>query len=285
MGEEGGFAPPISDPKACLTLIVEAIDEAGYTGKIKIGVAAAADSFHHDDGRYDLDYKKVGDDRATDGSNMLDTPQLSALYKELLAEFPIVALEDPYHHEDFASFTALTADIGMKCQVVGDNLLVTNPKRVQKAVEERACNSLLVKVNQIGTVTETIEAVKLAKQVRVWGRGGIRVRVVCACTSAAARCIVCSVHCAVLHRPVRVASSICQCNAMVVGYWLLLTQKLPVLSFPTALCSIRSLCRILPHLSYYPVLSYYRTTVLSRCCLCTGGMGCDGIPQEWGNGG
>ena len=172
VGEEGGFAPPISDPKACLTLIVEAIDEAGYTGKIKIGVAAAADSFHHDDGRYDLDYKKVGDDRATDGSNMLDTPQLSTLYKELLAEFPIVALEDPYHHEDFASFTALTADIGMKCQVVGDNLLVTNPKRVQKAVEERACNSLLVKVNQIGTVTETIEAVKLAKQVRVWARWG-----------------------------------------------------------------------------------------------------------------
>ena len=216
VGEDGGFAPPISDPKACLTLIVEAIDEAGYTGKIKIGVAAAADSFHHDDGRYDLDYKKVGDDRATDGSNMLDTPQLSALYKELLAEFPIVALEDPYHHEDFASFTALTADIGMKCQVVGDNLLVTNPKRVQKAVEERACNSLLVKVNQIGTVTETIEAVKLAKQVRVWARrggegGGGDPCGGCMCVyeyCAVQGGVVNTYHCAVLRRPVRVASSL-----------------------------------------------------------------------------
>eukprot|EP00947_MAST-08B_sp_MAST-8B-sp1_P001536 g1536.t1 len=168
VGDEGGFVPPVADLRDCLSLCVEAIDGAGYTGKVDLAIDAAASTFHDREGAgvYNLDFKVPKGDR--DAARALDRPGLQALYAKLADEFPLVSIEDPFDEEDWEGFSAMTAAVGDGVQVVGDDLLVTNPKRIQKAVAEKACNALLVKPNQIGTVTETIEAVKLAKQAG-WG--------------------------------------------------------------------------------------------------------------------
>jgi len=162
VGDEGGFAPNISGHDEALALITEAIKKSGHEGKVKIGTDVAASEFYKD-GKYDLDFKQKND-----GSKHISAEQLMGIYKDWCSKFPMVSIEDPFDQDDFAGYTKLTADIGKDVQIVGDDLLVTNPKRIQKALDEKACNALLLKVNQIGTVTEAIDACKLAQK-NGWG--------------------------------------------------------------------------------------------------------------------
>jgi len=159
VGDEGGFAPNIQNNEEGLELLKQAIDKAGYTGKVVIGMDVAASEFYKEDKKaYDLDFKT----KNNDGSKVLDGEKLADLYKKFVDEFPVVSIEDPFDQDDFESYGKLTAAVGSKIQIVGDDLLVTNPKRIQTAIEKKACNSLLLKVNQIGSVSESIEAAKLA---------------------------------------------------------------------------------------------------------------------------
>ncbi|XP_032792474.2 enolase [Daphnia magna] len=161
VGDEGGFAPNILNNKDALELISTAIEKAGYTGKIEIGMDVAASEFHKN-GKYDLDFKNPASDPAT----YLESAKLAELYQEFIKEFPMVSIEDPFDQDDWAAWTSLTANTPI--QIVGDDLTVTNPKRIQTAVDCKACNCLLLKVNQIGTVTESIQAHNLAKA-NGWG--------------------------------------------------------------------------------------------------------------------
>ncbi|VEN46996.1 unnamed protein product [Callosobruchus maculatus] len=161
VGDEGGFAPNILNNKEGLDLIKCAIDKAGYTGKIEIGMDVAASEFFKD-GAYDLDFKNPQSDK----NQWLPAPKLTDLYQEFIKDFPIVSIEDPFDQDDWDAWTNITANT--KIQIVGDDLTVTNPKRIQTAVEKKACNCLLLKVNQIGSVTESIRAHLLAKQ-NGWG--------------------------------------------------------------------------------------------------------------------
>jgi len=165
VGDEGGFAPNILENKEGLDMLVEAIEKAGYTGKVKIGMDVAASEFYLAEKKvYDLDFKTEGND----GSQCLDGEKLLELYKSFCADYPMVSIEDPFDQDDFDSYKRMTAEVGDETQIVGDDLLVTNPTRVQKAIDDSACNALLLKVNQIGSVTESIEAVALAKKAG-WG--------------------------------------------------------------------------------------------------------------------
>jgi len=161
VGDEGGFAPNIQNNKEALNLIQDAIAKAGYTGKVEIGMDVAASEFFKD-GVYDLDFKNP----ATDKSQWLSPDKLTNLYQEFINEFPMVSIEDPFDQDDWSAWTNITANT--KIQIVGDDLTVTNPKRIATAVEKKACNCLLLKVNQIGTVTESIKAHLLAKS-NGWG--------------------------------------------------------------------------------------------------------------------
>ncbi|CAO1397688.1 unnamed protein product [Diamesa hyperborea] len=162
VGDEGGFAPNILDNRAGLELIVSAIEKAGYTGKIKIGMDVAASEFMDTDKSYDL-FKK---DKNKDKTRNISSDKLGDLYMEYIKDFPIVSIEDPFDQDDWEAWTKLNAKAGI--QIVGDDLTVTNPKRIQTAIEKKACNCLLLKVNQIGSVTESIKAHLLAKQ-NGWG--------------------------------------------------------------------------------------------------------------------
>ncbi|OUM62947.1 hypothetical protein PIROE2DRAFT_20728 [Piromyces sp. E2] len=153
VGDEGGFAPNIQDNKEGLELLKEAIEKAGYTGKVKIGMDVASSEFYKD-GKYDLDFKNPN----SDPSKWISGEQLGQFYKEITSEYPIVSIEDPYDQDDFDSWTNFNADMAGKIQIVGDDLTVTNPKRIAMAIEKKACNGLLLKVNQIGTVSESIQA-------------------------------------------------------------------------------------------------------------------------------
>jgi len=162
VGDEGGFAPNILNNKDALTLITDAIEKAGYTGKIEIGMDVAASEFYKGDNTYDLDFKTANND----GSQKIDGGKLCDLYMSYVKEFPITSIEDPFDQDDWVNWSKMTA--GTDIQIVGDDLTVTNPKRIQTAVESKACNCLLLKVNQIGSVTESIAAHRLAKQ-NGWG--------------------------------------------------------------------------------------------------------------------
>ncbi|MCE2055101.1 Enolase [Datura stramonium] len=164
VGDEGGFAPNIQENKEGLELLKTAIDKAGYTGKVVIGMDVAASEFYGKDKTYDLNFKEENNN----GSQKISGDQLKDLYKSFVSEYPIVSIEDPFDQDDWETYAKLTAEIGEKVQIVGDDLLVTNPKRVSKAIGGKACNALLLKVNQIGSVTESIEAVKMSKQAG-WG--------------------------------------------------------------------------------------------------------------------
>lgn len=161
VGDEGGFAPNILNNKDALNLIQDAIAKAGYTGKIEIGMDVAASEFHKD-GVYDLDFKNPNSDKA----QWLSPDKLTNLYQEFISEFPMISIEDPFDQDHWDAWTNITANT--KIQIVGDDLTVTNPKRIQTAIEKKACNCLLLKVNQIGTVTESIKAHLLAKK-NGWG--------------------------------------------------------------------------------------------------------------------
>lgn len=161
VGDEGGFAPNIQDNREGLELLKQAIEKAGYTGRVKIGMDCAASEFYKD-GKYDLDFKNPD----SDPSKWLTGPQLTALYQQFVSEYPIVSIEDCFDQDDWTNWSDFTA--ATTVQIVGDDLLVTNPKRIQTAIEKKACNALLLKVNQIGSVTESIRACKLA-QSNGWG--------------------------------------------------------------------------------------------------------------------
>ncbi|GMH28737.1 hypothetical protein Nepgr_030580 [Nepenthes gracilis] len=164
VGDEGGFAPNIQENKEGLELLKTAIDKAGYTGKVVIGMDVAASEFYKEDKTYDLNFKEENND----GSQKISGDALIDLYKSFVSEYQIVSIEDPFDQDDWENYTKLTAEIGDQFQIVGDDVLVTNPKRVEKAIKTKACNALLLKVNQIGTVTESIEAVKISKRAG-WG--------------------------------------------------------------------------------------------------------------------
>uniref|UniRef100_A0A287ANH6 phosphopyruvate hydratase n=2 Tax=Sus scrofa TaxID=9823 RepID=A0A287ANH6_PIG len=160
VGDEGGFAPNILENSEALELVKEAIDKAGYTEKIVIGMDVAASEFYRD-GKYDLDFKSPADP-----SRYITGDQLGALYQDFVRDYPVVSIEDPFDQDDWAAWSKFTANVGI--QIVGDDLTVTNPKRIERAVEEKACNCLLLKVNQIGSVSEAIQACKLAQE-NGWG--------------------------------------------------------------------------------------------------------------------
>ncbi|KAJ2466547.1 phosphopyruvate hydratase, partial [Coemansia sp. RSA 2337] len=140
-----------------------AIAKAGFTGKISIGMDVAASEFYKD-GKYDLDFKS--DD--SDASKHLSTQELSDVYTSFAEKFPVVSIEDPFDQDDWEAYTHLQSTLGQKIQIVGDDLLVTNPARIQTGVDKSACNALLLKVNQIGTVTESIKAANLSFEAG-WG--------------------------------------------------------------------------------------------------------------------
>jgi enolase len=163
VGDEGGFAPNIQDNKEGLELLKKAIKKARYTGKVKIGMDCAASEFF-ENGKYDLDFKNPKNDgkMKKTGADMIE------LYKKFVNEYEIISIEDPFDQDDWETYPKLTAEIGRKVQIVGDDLLVTNPKRIRKAIGEKSCNSLLLKVNQIGTITESIEACRISQEAG-WG--------------------------------------------------------------------------------------------------------------------
>jgi len=151
LGDEGGFAPDLPSNRAALDLILEAVSKAGYRPGEHIALAldVAATEFHAD-GVYTFEgAKKTAD-------------ELSAYYAELVSAYPIVSIEDPLAEDDWAGWRALTAQLGSRVQLVGDDLFVTNPQRLRRGIAEASANALLVKVNQIGTLTETLDAVDLA---------------------------------------------------------------------------------------------------------------------------
>jgi len=164
VGDEGGFAPNIQDNREGLELINIAIKKAGYQDRVKIGMDVAASEFCTDDKKYDLDFKT----KNNDGSKVVTGGQLGDIYKKFIAEYPIISIEDPYDQDDWEHYHALTQTVSTDIQIVGDDLLVTNPKRIATAIEKKACNALLLKVNQIGSVTESIEACLMAQKAG-WG--------------------------------------------------------------------------------------------------------------------
>ncbi|CAA0838676.1 Enolase 1- chloroplastic [Striga hermonthica] len=162
VGDEGGFAPNVQDNREGLVLLMDAIEKAGYTGKIKIGMDVAASEFLTKEGKYDLNFKN----QPNDGAHVLTAQSLGDLYKEFVRDFPIVSIEDPFDQDDWGSWSSLQSSVGI--QLVGDDLLVTNPKRIAEAIQKKACNALLLKVNQIGTVSESIQAA-LDSKAAGWG--------------------------------------------------------------------------------------------------------------------
>ncbi|GAX82478.1 hypothetical protein CEUSTIGMA_g9905.t1 [Chlamydomonas eustigma] len=162
VGDEGGFAPNISSNEEGLSLVTAAIEKAGFTGKVKIGMDIAASEFITDDKMYDLNFKI----QPNDGSDKKTAAQMLEMYNEFVTKYPVVSIEDPFEQDDWEPAVTLTAE--NTCQVVGDDMLVTNPARVKRAIEGKVVNALLLKINQIGTITESIEAVGMSKAAG-WG--------------------------------------------------------------------------------------------------------------------
>ena len=153
LGDEGGFAPSVDSTKAALDVIVDAIKKAGYEPGKDVALALdVASSEFFKDGKYHFE----GGEHTAE--------EMSKVYEELIDEYPIVSIEDPLQEDDWDGYTALTAAIGEKVQIVGDDFFVTNPARLQEGIEKKAANALLVKVNQIGTLTETFDAIALAQR-------------------------------------------------------------------------------------------------------------------------
>lgn len=151
IGDEGGFAPNLESNRAALDLILVAIESAGFKAGSEIALAmdVAATEFFAD-GKYEFEGKQLTSDQMID------------YYSELVQSYPLVSIEDPLDEDDWAGWAKLTASLGEKIQIVGDDLFVTNPERLQRGIDSKTANALLVKVNQIGSLTETIDAVNLA---------------------------------------------------------------------------------------------------------------------------
>ncbi len=153
LGDEGGFAPNLESNAAALDLIVEAIEKAGYKPGEQVALALdVASSEFYNDGAYDFEGQKKS------------AAEMSAYYADLVAKYPLVSIEDPLDENDWEGYKTLTEQIGDKVQIVGDDLFVTNPERLARGIENGAANALLVKVNQIGSLTETLDAMELAQR-------------------------------------------------------------------------------------------------------------------------
>lgn len=153
IGDEGGVAPNLNSTKEALDIIMEAINSVGYkAGKdVSIALDVAASEFYKD-GVYTIE----NESKTTD--------EMIEFYKQLINEYPIISIEDPLAEEDWDGFSKLMSEIGNRVQIVGDDLYVTNPKRLEKGIKSRASNAILIKLNQIGTVTETLDTIKLAQE-------------------------------------------------------------------------------------------------------------------------
>lgn len=162
VGDEGGFAPDLSGAKEALRFLVKAVETAGYQPGKEVGLAldvAASELYDPQSGKYvfEGEGKRSGNLVARTAAEMID------YYEELANEFPLLSIEDPLDEEDWEGWKMLTARLGSRLQLVGDDLFVTNTKRLKKGIEWKAANAILIKVNQIGTLTEAIEAIELAK--------------------------------------------------------------------------------------------------------------------------
>lgn len=152
VGDEGGFAPPLSSTQEALKLIMKAIEEGGYKAKDEIGIGLdVAASEIYKDGLYHIDQKR------------LSSSQLTEYYKSLVDEFPIISIEDGMAEEDWSGWEKMTQTL-KHIQIIGDDLFTTNPKRLKKGIEMGVCNAILIKLNQIGTLTETLDVIELAKR-------------------------------------------------------------------------------------------------------------------------
>jgi len=153
VGDEGGFAPDLPSNRDALDLILVAIDKAGYVPGRDIALAldVAASEFYKD-GVYEFEGKSRS------------AAEMTEYYEELVSAYPLVSIEDPLYEDDWAGWKVITDKLGSKVQIVGDDLFVTNPERLARGIEEGSANALLVKVNQIGSLTETLDAVELAQR-------------------------------------------------------------------------------------------------------------------------
>lgn len=161
VGDEGGFAPNVNDPEEPLKCIMQAVEAAGLKGKVGICMDVAASEFYDEQKKaYNLKFKNE------DGqSRWLSGKELAELYISFIERYPVISIEDPFDQDDFESYAHLLSTIkakGLKCQIVGDDLTVSQASRVRMAIEKKACNALLLKVNQVGTVSGAIEAAQLA---------------------------------------------------------------------------------------------------------------------------
>ena len=151
VGDEGGFVPPLKRVDERLEFILEAIEELGYTEEFALGIDAAASEFFYD-GKYKILEKEYS------------VAELSDFYAELCEKFKVISIEDGFSEDDWDAWNMLKSKLGEKIQIVGDDLLVTNAKRIKKAIEMDACNALLLKLNQIGSVSEALDAFRLARK-------------------------------------------------------------------------------------------------------------------------
>ncbi len=150
VGDEGGFAPQFNCIEEPFDFIMQSIEKLGYQKQVKLGIDAASNTFYRM-GKYYLEGQEF------------EPKELIEKYKDLTNSYPLISIEDPFYEDDFENFAKLTSKIGKKTQIVGDDLLVTNPERIRKAIVHNSCNALLLKINQIGTITEAIDAGKIAQ--------------------------------------------------------------------------------------------------------------------------
>jgi enolase len=154
VGDEGGFAPSLPKNEAAIEVILEAITKAGYKPGKDIGIAIdAAASELYKDGKYNLETE----------NKILSSEEMVNFYADWVAKYPIVSIEDGLHEDDWVGYELMTKKLGKKIQIVGDDLFVTNPERLKQGIERKAGNSILIKLNQIGTVSETIDAIIMAR--------------------------------------------------------------------------------------------------------------------------
>src|SRR3989441_2127864 len=154
VGDEGGYAPPLEMTGDALEAILQAISDAGYDeSTVHIGIDAASSSFYSDkDSAYQIDGKRFS------------SGELENYYEELVRTYPMRTLDDPFDEDDFDDFAKITRRLGNRVKIIGDDLYVTNPERIKRGIQKKATNAILIKLNQIGTVTETLDAIKMSRE-------------------------------------------------------------------------------------------------------------------------
>jgi len=167
IGDEGGFAPNLNSNKEALDLINEVIESCNYKNKVKIGIDAAASEFFVKASSKSKDFEGSKEynfifNESSEG--IKNSEKMIEIYEKIIKDYDVISIEDPLEQDDFEGYAKLMKKIGKKVQIVGDDLLVTNKERIQKAIKEKLCNALLLKINQIGTISEAIDSYKTAKK-------------------------------------------------------------------------------------------------------------------------